>query len=100
MTKTELNQLLKEGDRSIEAIKKQQNVLIHNYVKVNYSLMVGDKVLINGITAVIVDFDVEGTTKNVKLKYKQLRYNGNLNNVSFSVPAKHYEKLGKYEGKY
>ena len=99
MLKGELNDLLKQGDKAIEKIKEQQKELLANYISKNYQIEKGDKLLIQGMTVVVVGFDVEGSTHNIKLRYKRIKYSGALDNVAYYTPIKYYENLGKYNGR-
>ena len=99
MLKGELNDLLKQGEAEIEKIKEQQLILIANYISKKYNIEKGDKLLVNGFTVVVVGFEVEGNTHNIKVKYKRIRHNGNLDNVVFKTQIKYYDNLGKYNGR-
>ena len=99
MLKGELNKLLKEGDNAIKKIKEKQEELVAAYISKNYQIEKGDKLVMKGMTIVVVGFDVEGNTHTLKMRYKRIKYSGALDNVAYYTPIKYYENLGKYNGR-
>ena len=95
----QLNELLKEGDNQIKEIKKQQSVLITNFIKNNYGYEIGTIILINNIKGVIVGFVYNSLDKSIDVKYKQLKYNNTLASMIYNVKLRKFETDGKYTGK-
>ena len=95
----QLKELLKEGDNQIKEIKKQQLLLIENFIKVNYDYEIGTIILINNIKGVIVGFVYNSLDKSIDVKYKQLKYNNTLASIVYSVKLRKFEIDGKYTGK-
>ena len=95
----QLKELLKEGDNQIKEIKKQQLLLIENFIKVNYDYEIGTIILINNIKGVIVGFVYNTLDKSIDIKYKQLKYNNTLASIVYSVKLRKFEIDGKYTGK-
>ena len=95
----QLKELLKEGDNQIKEIKKQQLLLIENFIKVNYDYEIGTIILINNIKGVIVGFVYNSLDKSIDVKYKQLKYNNTLTSIVYSVKLRKFEIDGKYTGK-
>ena len=52
----QLKELLKQGDNQIKEIKKQQLMLINNFIKDNYDYEIGTIILVNNIKGVISGF--------------------------------------------
>lgn len=101
MKKTELKALLKKGDEAIDAIREEQLTLVANYIFDTYNIEKGDKLVIKGVTVVVVGFEVDGTGYTIKIRYKRIRYDGNIDNVVFTSPIiRHIKNLGKYNGRY
>lgn len=101
MKKTELKELLREADKAIATIKDQQMLLVANYIFDTYNIEKGDKLVIKGVTVVVVGFEVDGTGYTIKIRYKRIRYDGNIDNVVFTSPIiRHIKNLGKYNGRY
>ena len=95
----QLKELLKEGDNQIKEIKKQQLLLIENFIKVNYDYEIGTIILINNIKGVIVGFVYNTLDKSIDIKYKQLKYNNTLASIVYSVKLRKFEIDGKITGK-
>ena len=95
----QLKELLKQGDNQIKEIKKQQLLLIENFIKVNYDYEIGTIILINNIKGVIVGFVYNTLDKSIDIKYKQLKYNNTLASIVYSVKLRKFEIDGKYTGK-
>ena len=95
----QLKELLKEGDNQIKEIKKQQLLLIENFIKDNYDYEIGTIILINNIKGVIVGFVYNTLDKSIDIKYKQLKYNNTLASIVYSVKLRKFEIDGKYTGK-
>ena len=95
----QLKELLKEGDNQIKEIKKQQLLLIENFIKVNYDYEIGTIILINNIKGVIVGFVYNTLDKSIDIKYKQLKYNNTLASIVYSVKLRKFKIDGKYTGK-
>lgn len=99
MLKGELNQILNRNKLAIEKIEKQQLEIITHFISKRYNIEKYDKILVDGKVVVVVGFDFKGTTNNLFIEYKRIRADGNMDNVTFSTPAKYYEDLGKYNGR-
>ena len=95
----QLKELLKEGDNQIKEIKKQQLLLIENFIKVNYDYEIGTIILINNIKGVIVGFVYNTLDKSIDIKYKQLKYNNTLASIVYNVKLRKFEIDGKITGK-
>ena len=95
----QLKELLKEGDNQIKEIKKQQLLLIENFIKTNYDYEIGTIILINNIKGVIVGFVYNAIDKSIHIKYKQLKHNGSLASLTYTVKLRKYKTDGKYTGK-
>ena len=95
----QLKELLKEGDNQIKEIKKQQLLLIENFIKVNYDYEIGTIILINNIKGVIVGFVYNTLDKSIDIKYKQLKYKNTLASIVYSVKLRKFEIDGKITGK-
>ena len=94
----QLKELLKQGDNQIKEIKKQQLLLIENFIKVNYDYEIGTIILINNIKGVIVGFVYNSLDKSIDVKYKQLKYNNTLASMIYNVKLRKFEIDGKYTG--
>ena len=95
----QLKELLKQGDNQIKEIKKQQLLLIENFIKVNYDYEIGTIILVNNIKGVIIGFVYNVLDKSIHIKYKQLKHNGSLASLTYTVKLRKYETDGKYTGK-
>lgn len=101
MRKGDLNKLLKKGDEAIERIREQQEILVAAFAYELYKIEKGDKLIIGGYTSLVVGFETEGKEYGIKIRYKRIRYTGNLDNVVYTTPIKFkIENLGKYNGRY
>ena len=94
----QLKELLKQGDNQIKEIKKQQLLLIENFIRNNYGYEIGTIILINNIKGVIVDFVYNALDKSIDVKYKQLKYNNTLASIVYNVKLRKFEIDGKYTG--
>ena len=95
----QLKELLKQGDNQIKEIKKQQLLLIENFIKTNYDYEIGTIILINNIKGVIVGFVYNSLDKSIDVKYKQLKYNNTLASIVYNVKLRKFEVDGKYTEK-
>ena len=95
----QLKELLKQGDNQIKEIKKQQLILINNFIKDNYDYEIGTIILINNIKGVIVGFVYNSLDKSIDVKYKQLKYNNTLASMIYNVKLRKFETDGKYTRK-
>ncbi len=96
----QLKELLKQGDNQIKEIKKQQLLLIENFIRNNYGYEIGTIILINSIIkGVIVGFVYNSLNKSIDVKYKQLKYNNTLASIVYNVKLRKFEIDGKYTGK-
>ena len=95
----QLKELLKQGDNQIKEIKKQQLILINNFIKDNYDYEIGTIILINNIKGVIVAFVYNVLDKSIDVKYKQLKYNNTLASMIYNVKLRKFETDGKYTRK-
>ena len=96
-----LKQLLKEGDKAIQKIKDQQTLLIYNYMKDEYNLIVGTILNIPDKRIVVVGFEYNPKVENsILIKYRVLKYNNALDKYVYTYSIKkQYEINGKYTGK-
>ena len=92
----QLKELLKQGDNQIKEIKKQQLILINNFIKDNYGYEIGTIILINNIKGVIVGFVYNSLDKSIDVKYKQLKYNNTLASIVYNVKLRKFEVDGKF----
>ena len=92
----QLKELLKQGDNQIKEIKKQQLILINNFIKDNYDYEIGTIILINNIKGVIVGFVYNSLDKSIDVKYKQLKYNNTLASIVYNVKLRKFVIDGKY----
>ena len=95
----QLKELLKEGDNQIKEIKQQQLLLIENFIRNNYGYEIGTIILINNIKGVIVGFVYNSLDKSIDIKYKQLKYNGSLASIVYTIKLRKFETDGTYTGK-
>lgn len=95
----QLKELLKQGDNQIKEIKKQQLLLIENFIKTNYDYEIGTIILVNNIKGVIVGFVYNTLDKSIDIKYKQLKYNNTLASIIYNVKLRKFETDGKYTRK-
>ena len=91
----QLKELLKQGDNQIKQIKEQQLTLINNFIKDNYGYEVGTIILVNNVKGVIVGFVYNILDKSINIKYRQLKYNGSLASITYTVKLRKYEIDGK-----
>ena len=95
----QLKELLKEGDNQIKEIKKQQLLLIANFIKDNYGYEIGTIILVNNIKGVISGFVYNLLDKIIYIKYRQLKQNGSLASVLYTTKLRKFETDGKITGK-
>ena len=95
----QLKELLKEGDNQIKQIKEQQLLLINNFIKDNYDYKIGTIILVNNVKGVIVGFVYNILNKSINIKYRQLKHNGSLASLTYTVKLRKYEIHGTYTGK-
>ena len=95
----QLKELLKQGDNQIKEIKEQQLILIANFIKTNYDYEIGTIILVNNIRGVIIGFIYNILDKSIHIKYKQLKHNGSLASIIYTVKLRNFEIDGKYTGK-
>ena len=91
----QLKELLKQGDNQIKEIKQQQLLLIENFIKNNYGYEIGTIILVNNIKGAIVGFVYKVLDKSIHIKYKQLKHNGSLASLTYTVKLRKYEIDGK-----
>ena len=94
-----LKALLKVGDNQIKQIKEEQLLLIANFIKDNYGYEKGTIILVNNIKGVIVGFVYNSLDKSIDVKYKQLKHNGSLASIVYTIKLRKFEIDGKYTGK-
>ena len=92
----QLKELLKQGDNQIKQIKEQQLLLINNFIKDNYDYEIGTIILVNNIRGVIVGFVYNVLDKSIHIKYRQLKHNGSLASLTYTVKLRKYETDGRY----
>ena len=92
----QLKELLKEGDNQIKEIKQQQLLLIENFIKNNYGYEIGTIILINNIKGVIVGFIYNSLDKSIDVKYKQLKHNGSLASIVYTIKLRKFETDGQF----
>ena len=95
----QLKELLKQGDNQIKEIKKQQLILINNFIKDNYDYEIGTIILVNNIKGVISGFVYNLLDKTIYIKYRQLKHNGSLASVLYTTKLRKFETDGKITGK-
>ena len=95
----QLKELLKQGDNQIKQIKEQQLLLIANFIKDNYGYEKGTIILVNNIKGVIVGFVYNALDKSIDIKYKQLKHNGSLASIIYTIKLRKFETDGKNTGK-
>ena len=95
----QLKELLKQGDNQIKQIKEQQLLLINNFIKDNYGYEIGTIILVNNVRGVIIGFVYNLLDKSIHIKYKQLKHNGSLASIIYTVKLRKFETDGKYTGK-
>ena len=95
----QLKELLKEGDNQIKKIKEQQLLLISNFIKTNYDYEIGTIILVNNVKGVIVGFVYNILDKSINIKYRQLKHNGSLASIPYTIKLRKFEIDGKYTGK-
>ena len=91
----QLKELLKQGDNQIKEIKQQQLLLIENFIKDNYGYEIGTIILVNNIKGVIVGFVYNVLDKSIHIKYKQLKHNGSLTSLTYTIKLRKYKIDGK-----
>ena len=94
----QLKELLKQGDNQIKEIKKQQSVLITNFIKDNYDYELGTIILVNNIKGVISGFVYNLLDKIIYIKYRQLKHNGSLDSFLYTTKLRKFETNGKITG--
>ena len=94
-----LKALLKVGDNRIKEIKEEQLLLISNFIKENYGYEIGTIILFNNIKGVIVGFVYNSLDKSIDVKYKQLKHNGSLASITYTIKLRKFETDGTYTGK-
>ena len=94
----QLKELLKQGDNQIKEIKKQQSVLITNFIKDNYDYEIGTIILVNNIKGVISGFGYNLLDNIIYIKYRQLKHNGSLASVLYTTKLRKFETDGKIPG--
>ena len=92
----QLKELLKEGDNQIKEIKKQQLLLIENFIKSNYGYEKNTIILVNNIRGVIVGFVYNSLDKSIDVKYKQLKHNGSLASIIYTIKLRKFETDGQF----
>ena len=92
----QLKELLKQGDNQIKQIKEQQLLLIANFIKDNYDYEIGTIILVNNIKGAIVGFVYNVLDKSIHIKYRQVKYNGSLASLIYTVKLKKYKTDGKF----
>ena len=95
----QLKELLKQGDNQIKQIKKEQLLLIANFIKDNYGYEIGTIILVNNIKGVISGFVYNLLDKIIYIKYRQLKHNGSLASVLYTTKLRKFETDGKITGK-
>ena len=94
----QLKELLKQGDNQIKEIKQQQLLLIENFIKNNYGYEIGTIILVNNIKGVISGFVYNLLDKIIYIKYRQLKHNGSLASVLYTIKLRKFETDGKITG--
>ena len=92
----QLKELLKQGDNQIKEIKQQQLLLIENFIKNNYGYEKGTIILVNNIKGVIVGFVYNSLDKSIDVKYKQLKHNGSLASIVYTIKLRKFETDGQF----
>ena len=92
----QLKELLKEGDNQIKQIKEQQLLLIENFIKSNYGYEKNTIILVNNIKGVIVGFVYNSLDKSIDVKYKQLKHNGSLASIVYTIKLRKFETDGQF----
>lgn len=92
----QLKELLKQGDNQIKEIKQQQLLLIDNFIKNNYGYEKGTIILVNNIKGVIVGFVYNSLDKSIDVKYKQLKHNGSLASIVYTIKLRKFETDGQF----
>ena len=92
----QLKELLKQGDNQIKEIKQQQLLLIENFIKNNYGYEKGTIILVNNIKGVIVGFVYNSLDKSIDVKYKQLKHNGSLASIIYTIKLRKFETDGQF----
>ena len=95
----QLKEFLKQGDNQIKEIKEQQLLLIANFIKDNYGYEKVTIILVNNIKGVIVGFVYNSLDKSIDVKYKQLKHNGSLASIHYTIKLRKFETDGTYTGK-
>ena len=92
----QLKELLKQGDNQIKQIKEEQLLLIANFIKDNYGYEKGTIILVNNIKGVIVGFVYNSLNKSIDVKYKQLKHNGSLASIVYTIKLRKFETDGQF----
>ena len=92
----QLKELLKQGDNQIKQIKEQQLILIANFIKDNYDYEKGTIILVNNIKGVIVGFVYNILDKSIDIKYKQLKHNGSLASITYTIKLRKFKTDGQF----
>ena len=92
----QLKELLKQGDNQIKQIKEQQLKLIENFIKNKYGYEKGTIILVNNIKGVIIGFVYNLLDKSIDVKYKQLKHNGSLASIVYTIKLRKFETDGTY----
>ena len=92
----QLKELLKQGDNQIKQIKEEQLLLITNFIKDNYGYEKGTIILVNNIKGVIVGFVYNSLDKSIDVKYKQLKHNGSLASIVYTIKLRKFETDGQF----
>ena len=92
----QLKELLKQGDNQIKEIKKQQLILINNFIKDNYDYEIGTIILVNNIKGVISGFVYNLLDKIIYIKYRQLKHNGSLASIIYTIKLRKFETDGQF----
>ena len=92
----QLKDLLKQGDNQIKQIKEQQLLLIANFIKDNYGYEKNTIILVNNIKGVIVGFVYKALDKAIDIKYKQLKHNGSLASITYTIKLRKFKTDGQF----
>ena len=92
----QLKALLKQGDNQIKQIKEQQLLLIANFIKDNYGYEKNTIILVNNIKGVIVGFVYNSLDKSIDVKYKQLKHNGSLASITYTIKLRKFKTDGQF----
>lgn len=100
MLKKEAKELLKQKDKEIEKIREEQLQILAKCVKDTHNLEIKDIIIIKGYTVVVTGFVVNTDAKIIRLCYRRINYNGNLESAEHTtaIPNK-IQKQGVYNRK-